>query len=108
MDKVEDRQVTARAAASALSLDPRARGGRIFSAGGLTSGRDVPGIISRSAGQPVSRSAGQPVSRSAGQPVSRSAGQPVSRSAGQPHLGLRSGHDRGGMAALPEGAALPA
>ena len=78
MDKVEDRQVTARAAASALSLDLRARRDRIFSAGGLTRGRDALGIISRSAGQPVSRSAGQPVSRSAGQPVSRSAGQPVS------------------------------
>ena len=84
MDKVEDRQVPARAAASALSLDLRLLSGRIFSAGGLTRGGEAPGPVSRSAGQPVSRSAGQPVSRSAGQPVSRSAGQPVSRSAGQP------------------------
>ena len=92
MDKVEDRQVPARAAASALPLDLHARRDRMFSAEDLTGGRDARGIISRSAGQPVSRSAGQP----------------VSRSAGQRHLGLRSGHDRGGKAALPEGTVLPA
>ena len=49
MDKVEDSQFPARAAASVLSLGLRARRGRIFSAEGLTRGGDALGIISRSA-----------------------------------------------------------